>query len=198
MSSHLLAPSAIRHHLRALGTRISPFFVSLPNQVVNILLVLPALVFLVLYIYNERQSAHVKTALEFEKVVWPQYFGFPDWYGRPQAPPVSEEAVSPDASSLQAIETPWNPEESRKAVTHEHPRRILCLIRESRSQKACSVSSFHVSASDVKLHEQNVFLHDLQALAATSNDMEVVLRQGDNVEPDASPCWDWLITFGSG
>lgn len=54
-----------------------------------------------------------------------------------------------------------------------------------------------ISASDPQLHEQSTFLHDLQALSATSNDFEVVLREGEDLEPVGSECWDWVITFGS-
>ena len=130
MSLHLLGPSAIRHHLRALGTRISPFHVSLPNQTVNILLTLPILVFLALYIYNQRKSAHVKTALGFEKVVWPQYFGFPDWYGKPEVLSGTGEAGNDEGPSLQAIESPWNLDQPSKDITHGHFKRILGLIRK--------------------------------------------------------------------
>jgi hypothetical protein len=132
MNLHLPPPSAIRHHLRALGTRISPFIFSLPNQIVNILLLLPVLVFLGLYLYNLRQSSHIRTDLEYEKVVWPQYFGFPDWYGKPEAPiPIAAEDAEGEEGLLRlAMETPWHPGESDKDRTHGRPKRILGLIRE--------------------------------------------------------------------
>lgn len=130
MNLHLPLPSAIRHHFRALGTRISPLFFSLHNQAVNILLLLPVVAFLALFVYNHRQSAQIKTDLEYERVVWPQYFGFPDWYGRPETPSGTEDADSEEGSLRGAVETPWNPGESFKDITHGQPRRILGLVRE--------------------------------------------------------------------
>jgi hypothetical protein len=130
MNLHLPPPSAIRHHLRALGTRISPFIFSLPNQIVNILLLLPVLVFLGLYLYNLRQSSHIRTDLEYEKVVWPQYFGFPDWYGKPEAPFAAGDEEREKKVLVLSTETPWNPGESLNVGKLVRPRGILGLIRE--------------------------------------------------------------------
>jgi hypothetical protein len=130
MNLHLPPPSAIRHHLRALGTRISPFIFSLPNQIGNILLLLPVLVFLGLYLYNLRQSTHIRTDLEYEKVVWPQYFGFPDWYGKPEAPFAAGDAEGEEGLLRLATETPWHSGESFNVGKLAQPRRILGVIRE--------------------------------------------------------------------
>lgn len=131
MNLRFPSSATLRHHVRALGCRISPFVVSLPHQLTNILLLLPVLVFLTLYLYNERQSARIKTQLEYERVVWPQHFGFPEWYGKPRVLDYAEsdEAIGGKEERTEDV-LPWNSEIEREARTDGQPTRILGLIRE--------------------------------------------------------------------
>jgi hypothetical protein len=120
MSLRLTSSSTIRHHLRALGSRI-------PHQWTNIALLLPVVIFLALYVVNERRSERIKTELEYERVVWPQYFGFPEWYGKP-----SNREPLADGEGQEAREegvVPWSSLRTSHDDT-ERPVRVLGLIRE--------------------------------------------------------------------
>lgn len=123
--------STIRHHLRTLGSRI-------PHQWINIALLLPVAVFLALYAVNERRSGRIKSELEYERVVWPQYFGFPEWYGKPSLDrfAAGEERELEKDSVL--------PGKSLKTSTEplQRPIRVLGLIRECQSLLELSQLSY--------------------------------------------------------
>lgn len=120
MSLRLTSSPTIRHHLRALASRI-------PHQWTTIALLLLVAVFLTLYVVNERHSARIRSELEYERVVWPQYFGFPGWYGKPSG---RDDLAAGEGQEIgEESILPWN--SLRKAQEHiERPVRVLGLIRE--------------------------------------------------------------------
>lgn len=132
MSLRLTSSATIRRHLRALGARI-------PHQWTTIALLLPVVVFLTLYIVNERNSARIRSELEYERVVWPQYFGFPGWYGKPRG---RDGLAADQAQEVREEGTlPWNPLRGAQEDI-KRPVRALALIRECYS---------HFSSSSVVL-----------------------------------------------
>ncbi|KAI5455341.1 hypothetical protein NCC49_000155 [Naganishia albida] len=159
--------STIRHHLRTLGSRI-------PHQWINIALLLPVAVFLALYAVNERRSGRIKSELEYERVVWPQYFGFPEWYRKPSLDrfAAGEERELEKDSVL--------PGKSLKTFTEplQRPIRVLGLI-----------------PSNPHLHQQAVFLHHLANAGKYSGTLDVTLREAKELEGENVECWEWVWAF---
>jgi hypothetical protein len=187
MSLRLTSSATIRHHLRTLGSRI-------PHQWTTIALLLPVVVFLTLYIVNERNSARIRSELEYERVVWPQYFGFPGWYGKPRG---RDDLTADQAQEVREEGSlPWNPLRGAQEDI-KRPVRVLGVIRECYSHFSSSsvLCSYCHPASNPLLHEQAVFLHHLASAGKNSGQLNVTLRESKELGSEKSECWDWVWTF---